>query len=173
MNPSEFNDYLNTASSTPSQRKIAKQILRGNIDKAMLLTALDSDDVHLAQKASSVAVLITEEVPEFFRSDLKTLLEKTEKSTSSSQKRVYLRVLESSQIDEDNEGMAYEVSFGLATDPTQAIAVRAYSLGILSQIADKYPELKEELRETLDLISAEPELSAGMIARIKNVRKSL
>jgi hypothetical protein len=48
-------------------------------------------------------------------------------------------------IPEEYEGMAYDYGMEILLDPHAPIAVKAYSIQILQNIARKFPELKQEL----------------------------
>jgi hypothetical protein len=59
--------------------------------------------------------------------------------------RTITQSLENMDIPEEYEGMAYEYGMEILLDPHAPIAVKAYSIQILQNIARKFPELKQEL----------------------------
>jgi hypothetical protein len=56
-------------------------------------------------------------------------------------------------------------------DPKEPIAVRAFSMTVLGNLAAQHPDLKKELRLVIE--SQLPYGSAGFVARAKKVLKQL
>jgi hypothetical protein len=85
--------------------------------------------------------------------------------------RNILRIYEDISIPEDYQGRLFDVSMDLAMSTKQPIAVRAFSLGILANIAGDNPGLAEEILILLEEFPGE--LSAGLHNRLGKVRKRL
>ncbi len=173
MNQVDFNHSLLLARDNSAQLQMASRIMESPQEKPLLLEALRSNDVHVSQRASAVAVLLLSRDRSFFSEEISNLLQNLNDSSTHSQKRTLVRVLEQAFIPEENQGELYEKCMGLAINPNYPTAVRAYSLGILTKIASNYPELALEIIQVLDDIREEPELSAGMQSRTKNCKSTL
>jgi len=86
-------------------------------------------------------------------------------------KRNVLRVWQEVMPPEELWGETYEVCFGLMRSIDEAIAIKAFSMTVMYNIAVRYPELKEELIATIeDLI---PYGSPGVANRGKKIVKLL
>ena len=74
-------------------------------------------------------------------------------------------------LEEDVEGLAYDLCWGFAISTKEDVAVRANSLTVLARIASNYPELiSEVLGLAQSFIQAE---SAGLKSRGRRVVKEL
>jgi len=82
-----------------------------------------------------------------------------------------LRLLEVIDIPEPLEGIVYEKCFNYLMDVKQTIAVRVFSMSVLAKLANKFPELKEELIAVIQ--EHIPYGSAGFKARSRMVLAKL
>jgi len=82
-----------------------------------------------------------------------------------------LGIFQNIEIPEDLEGELYESCFRFLADPKAAIALRAFSITVLTRIALKYEDLREEL-----IAEIEEHLPFGTMAfkvRARNAKKAL
>lgn len=65
-------------------------------------------------------------------------------------KRNVVRVMQNCRIPEDIEGRVYDLCWAFSNSTKEDIAVRAFSLRVLVRIAEKYPELCDEVLSVAD-----------------------
>lgn len=65
--------------------------------------------------------------------------------------RNIIRILEVIEIPENYEGGIYDRCFKFLNDPNQTIAVRCFSMKVVFNISQKYPELQDELEASIKL----------------------
>jgi len=133
-----------------------------------------SEDAKLAFRASWTLTKVTDDYPELILPHLESMVEKINEIKNESVLRCFLRIIsmsEPGQINRDLHGMLADSSFALLRSGFSAIAVKAYAMEILYKLAIEYPELKNELSETINLLKTEG--SAGIIARGRQILKKL
>lgn len=111
-----------------------------------LMDFLLDNDSEIARKAAWALSFCFKSNPFLFNKYVKVFLEiMGRKDVHVAVKRSATQVLQDMYIPEDLEGLAYDQGMEILHDPESAIAVKAYSLQILQNIAEKFPELKQEL----------------------------
>jgi hypothetical protein len=65
-------------------------------------------------------------------------------------KRNSLRLLQDIEIPEAYEGEIMDICFAFAGSPTEAIAVKAFALTVLGNLAKKYPDIIPELKVLIE-----------------------
>jgi hypothetical protein len=86
-------------------------------------------------------------------------------------KRNTVRVLQDIEIPEKLHGTMAEIAFTYLQNPTEAIAIKVFSMTIVYNLTKKYPELKEELRFILE--EQMPFQSAGFRSRAGKILRDL
>ena len=90
---------------------------------------------------------------------------------SDSIKRNIVRIFQFIDIPEQFQASIINSCFALVTDKKSAIAVKAFSLGVLEKMVKIYPELKNELVAVIeDLL---PKASSGLKNRGQHILKRL
>ncbi|MBO9620348.1 MAG: hypothetical protein J7539_15075 [Niabella sp.] len=85
-------------------------------------------------------------------------------------KRNILRLMDQGAVfPKKFHGQIMDYCFRIMEDPKEPIAARAFSMGILSQFADVYPEILPELKTIVELIL--PNASPGVKSRALKVLK--
>lgn len=102
---------------------------------------------------------------------IKTIIINLTKKTNDAVKRNTLRVLQFKKIPEDLHGITVELCFKFLNSGKEPIAVRAHAMTILFNIVKIYPELKDELKVSIE--DQFPFGSAGFKSRGKKILKSL
>ena len=82
-------------------------------------------------------------------------------------RRNICRIMEAMVIPETNEGEWMDLAFQFLEDPSEAIAVKAHCISILTRLCIKYPEIIPELR----LLLAEQKQTPALRARINVFEK--
>ena len=93
------------------------------------------------------------------------------KKTNDAVKRNTLRVLQFKEIPEDLHGQTAELCFNFLNSGREPIAVKAHAMTILFNIVKIYPELKDELKVSIE--DQFPFGSAGFKSRGKKILKAL
>jgi hypothetical protein len=84
--------------------------------------------------------------------------------------RLSLRSFQDVAIPEELEGPLYEICFNYLNDTKQPIAIRVFSMNILTKIATKFPDLIEELMEVIQIHVDEGSAGYKSVSR-KNLKK--
>jgi hypothetical protein len=108
--------------------------------------------------------------PHFMQHHFKPLLENLKRDgLHDSIKRNTVRFLQSVEIPEAYEGPVMEICFKYLEAPTEAVAIKAFSLSMLEKLAKKYPEIVPEINLIVE--AQLPHQSAAFRSRVKNFRK--
>ena len=91
---------------------------------------------------------------------------------SDGHQRELLRILHKLTIGEDHEGLLFDVCMALWADLQKASAVRVFAFKHIYNIADRYPELKNEVRLVTDDVYVET-LSPGIRSSVRKLIKRL
>ena len=90
---------------------------------------------------------------------------------SNSIKRNIVRVLQFVEIPEKHQGQVINSCFNLLNDREKPSAVLAFSMGVLHKMVKIYPELKNELKFSIEEIM--PNATSGVKNRGRNILKSI
>lgn len=113
---------------------------------AELIDFLLLNDTEVARKAAWALSFCFKNHPFLFDKHVSILIEiMGRKDVHDAVKRSATQALQDMDIPEDLEGLAYDQGLSILLDPNESIAVKAYSIQILQNIAEKFPELKLEL----------------------------
>ena len=133
-----------------------------------------SDDKKLAFRSSWTLTKVCDIFPEMIHSHLNRLSESLPQITNESVQRSFLRIISLSDLNKigvKQHGIIADICFQSLRSGFSAIAVRAYSMEILYRLTVTYPELKNELLATINMLQGES--SAGIIARGKHIAQKL
>lgn len=86
-------------------------------------------------------------------------------------KRNTVRLLQFIEIPKRYHGKVIDMCFGYLTDLKEPIAIKVFSMTVLANLVKGIPELKEELRITIE--DQMPYGSAGFVSRGRKVLKTL
>lgn len=86
-------------------------------------------------------------------------------------KRNTVRVLQDVKIPENMHGILTDICFQYLQNPSEAIAIKVFSMTIIHNLTKQYPELKEELKFILE--EQIPFQSAGFRSRAGKILKNL
>lgn len=85
-------------------------------------------------------------------------------------KRNTIRFLQDIQIPEKYQGTLMEICFKYLESPTEALAVKVFSMQVLDNLAKLYPEIKPELKLLIE--EQLPNQTAGFKSRAKKILKT-
>ena len=86
-------------------------------------------------------------------------------------KRNTVRVLQDVKIPENMHGILTDICFQYLQNPSEAIAIKVFSMTIIHNLTKQYPELKEELKFILE--EQIPFQSVGFRSRAGKILKDL
>lgn len=121
------------------------------------------------QKAAWPLGVIGEHNPELLLPHLQSMLDNLKDHPKDAVIRNTVRTLQFIDLSEDLEGPVYDICMNYLLDIKQAIAIRAFAMTTLANIAEKHPELRSEL---IAVIQEYFEIeSSGFKARAKKIIK--
>ena len=145
------------------KNQLAKEFSKMNSVKVSLMVGADQDlfdelmgimlgkDNELARRAAWALSFCFREHPFLFEKHVGKLVDlMNDKNCHDAVKRCATQSLQDMDIPEDYEGLAYDYGMEILHDPNEAIAVKAYTIQILQKIAEKFPELKQELIQLVE-----------------------
>jgi hypothetical protein len=129
-----------------------------------------NDEYRVKQKASWPMSYCVIAHPEFMKNNFDKLIKNLQKpNIHDSIKRNTVRLLQSIEIPEENEGTVMQLCFNYVESPTEAVAIKAFSLTILGNLAKKYPEIIPEIK--LLIQDQMPDQTAAFKVRAKKLLK--
>lgn len=121
----------------------------------------------ITQRASWPLSVCVERHPELARPHLRKLLQTLQKNTHDAVRRNILRLLQFIEIPVPLQGTTANVCFEFLQDVKQPIAVRVFAMTVLSNIAERQPELRRELVVIIE--DQLPYGSAGFLSRGRKI----
>jgi len=128
-------------------------------------------DYRITQRAAWILSHCFDENPWLINKHLKVMIDNLKKQVDVAVKRNTVKVLQHVDIPDDLLGDLAEICFGYLNSGKEAVAVKAHSMTILFNIVKKFPELKDELK--LSIEDQMPYESAGFKARGRKILKAL
>ncbi len=137
-----------------------------------LVSCFISKEYRISQRAAMVVSRIGDKTPELLEPYLEKIvsifLNKEEKDSVI---RCVVRFFQFYDLPECYQGVVLERSYELLNNSEQAIAIRAFSMGVIYKISKDYLELKNELKIVLEGLYTKG--SSGLENRRKNILKLL
>jgi len=128
------------------------------------------DENRVSQRASWPVSYCVEAHPEFMQHHLKELLQNLERpNLHDAIKRNTIRLLQEIPIPEKYHGQVMNICFGYVENPTEAVAIKAFSLTVLGNLAIQYPEIIPEIKFLIE--DQLPHQTAAFKSRAKRLMK--
>jgi hypothetical protein len=128
-----------------------------------------NDEYRVVQRIAWVLSMVADQYPKILLPHLSAMVEKMkEKNVPTAVKRNVVRVLEDMAIPKKLHGAVMEACFQFLADPKETIAVRCFSMTVLTNLSKEYPEIKNELRAMIEGILVQ-KASAGFRTRARKV----
>jgi hypothetical protein len=116
-----------------------------------LFRILLNDEPVIQQRAAWAMSCAVIKHPALIKKHFKKLLDNLEKpNLHNAVKRNSIQVFEEIEIPEKFHGRIMDRCFSYISDPAEAVAVKAFSLGVLRKFAKQYPEIKQELKAIIE-----------------------
>ncbi|CAL1518128.1 hypothetical protein [Chitinophaga sp. MM2321] len=127
------------------------------------------DEYRVVQRSAWIISFVAASHPALMTPHLSAMVARIEvPDLPTAVKRNVLRILQHISIPPDLHGPVMNTCFSFLEDPQEMIAVKAFSMTILANLAKEYPEIKNEIRLLItDLLEHTP--SAGIRSRAKKV----
>jgi hypothetical protein len=104
------------------------------------------NDIMITQRAALVIIELTNWRPKLIKPFVEPMILKLKKEgINDAIKRNTVRILAEFPIPEHMEGETIQICFNYLNNPSEAIAIKVFSMTILERMVAKYPELKPEL----------------------------
>ncbi|MDR6567657.1 hypothetical protein [Chitinophaga ginsengisegetis] len=140
---------------------------------AALIHLFLHDEYRVVQRAAWIVSFVAERHPELLLPHLPAMVARMEETGMPvAVRRNVLRVLQYLRIPESLQGPVMNSCFAFLEDPLETVAVKAFSMTILANLAKDYPDIKNEIRL---LIAAELENNPtpGIRSRARRVLKEI
>jgi 8-oxo-dGTP diphosphatase len=170
----DLQDMVNNMMSMQEAEWVATSAIENQAIFLKLFEYSFSSDKRLAFRASWTLTKVCDRYPEMIYPYLPQIIEELDHLDNESAQRSFLRILSLTDLDKignKHHGILAEHCFNALRSGFSAIAVKAYSMEIIYQLALKYPELANELSASISMLQAEG--SAGIIARGRIILKKL
>jgi hypothetical protein len=132
--------------SYENSEKIAWDIMESPQYLNVLFELFWENDYRITQRASWVIIIITEWKPKLIKPFVDDMILRLKKEgINDSIKRNTVRILAEFPIPAHMEGEITEICFKFMNNPSEAIAIKVFSMTILERMVEKHPELKPEL----------------------------
>lgn len=140
--------------------------------KALMSFFLDSQwHWRYNQKAAWPVGYIGRKQPKLIRPYIEQMVKTLKNPSHDAVARNTLAIMQEIEIPEAVEGELYERCFEYLTDPKAAIALRAFSITVMSRIALKYEDLRSEL--IAEINEHLPYGTAAFKVRARNAKRLL
>jgi hypothetical protein len=138
-----------------------------------LVTLFLEDEYRVVQRAAWIISLVAAKHPELLPPHLPAMVARMEEEgLPVAVKRNVLRILQHLTIPESLHGPVMNCCFAFLEAPEETIAVKAFSMTVLSNLAKEYPEIKNEIRLLIeDQLENNP--TPGIRSRAVKVLKAI
>lgn len=131
-----------------------------------------TDEYRITQRAAWPLSYCAITHPELMKNNFERLLNNLKKpKLHDSIKRNTVRLLDAINIPPKYEGAVMEICFKYLESEHEAVAIKAFSIGILGKLAKKYPEIIPEIKLMIE--EQLPQQSAAFKSRAKVFMKSI
>ena len=168
----DFAKILEHNHSKATTELIVTSILEEPILLNTLMDVFLKGNSRLRQRASWPLSFIAQKHPATMLKVIPQLTEELEKDNQHP--AIYRNILRTFQylsFSEQQEGRILNRSFDLLNNIEQPIAVKVFAMTVIANLAEKYPDLKPELRASIETLI--PNGSPGVKSRGKKILKKL
>ncbi len=139
---------------------------------AELVNVFFNGPYRITQRASWPLSSCVEEHPELIKPHLKKILNNVlKKGQHDAVKRNTIRLLQYIEIPKSLQGLAADVCFQLLSDSKEPVAIRAFAITVLTDLARTEPDLKNELIPVIE--DQLPYSSPAFVSRARRALKIL
>lgn len=158
--------------SRKQTEKIVKYVGNSPERFADLITVFANGPYRITQRAAWPVSICAENHPDLIGKHLKTLLKLAEDASQhDSVKRNVLRLLQFIPIPSGLQGRIAALAFRSLTDRSEAVAIRVFSMTVLANLCEKFPDMRSEL--ILAIEDDLPYTTAAFHSRARHVLRKL
>jgi hypothetical protein len=116
-----------------------------------LVSLFLNDEYQVAQRAAWPLSYSVINHPQLIRKHLKKIIRNLKKpGIHNAVKRHTIRLLQTVDIPEALQGEVMDICFEYIANPTEAVAVKAFSITVLSNLSKQYPDIVPEIKLLLE-----------------------
>jgi len=138
-------EYILGIRSKKGANQLIDKINRQEYTLEKLMGCFFSDDWVLCQKASWPVTILADKSPELIKPYLAKMLSNLERPNHDAVVRNTVRTWQQMEIPGEMEGPIYDKCFSYFADPSQAVAVRVFSMSVCTNIAMRHHSLVAEI----------------------------
>ena len=128
------------------------------------------DEYRVVQRAAWPVSYCVIAHPQFIRKHWASLIKNLQKpNLHNAVKRNSIRLLQDIPIPEKYQGSIMDICFNYVASPSEAVAVKAFSLTVLGKLAKQYPEILPEIKLLIE--EQMPQQTAAFKVRAKSFFK--
>jgi hypothetical protein len=158
--------------SSAQRKKIVRWVGSDQQRFNELFFMLSSDEQVIAQRAAWPVSYCVNDHPHLIRNHWKKVISLLQQPVlHHAVKRNLLRFMQHVDIPKRYQGKVIEICFHYVADPARPVAIRVFSMQVLSNLARQYPGIKNELQLVLE--NNFEKQSAGFKSRAAKVFKKL
>lgn len=152
--------------------KVALYVGNSRFRFKQLVNIYLSGPYRITQRASWPLSICTEKSPELLGPHLKAILRHLERSDiHDAVKRNTIRLLQFVDIPARSQGKVIDLCFRYLQSKDEPVAVKVFSMTVLSRLVKRHPDLRRELRIIIE--DQLPYATAGFISRAGRIFKEL
>ncbi|HEY0272356.1 MAG TPA: hypothetical protein VGC22_04175 [Chitinophaga sp.] len=153
--------------------RIAEWAAHSKARFAQLMDLFLHGEYRVVQRAAWMISMVAKTQPSLVAPHLPAMVQRMQDAgIPVAVKRNVVRVLQFLPVPEALQGAVMEQCFAFLANPQETVAVRAFSMTVLANLARDYPEIKGEIVLLIeDALQQEP--TPGIISRAKKVLKML
>ena len=160
--------------SRQQSEKIAKWIGKNEERFEVLINLFLYDEYRVTQRVAWVLSVVAEKHYEMAKPYLSNMVARmNEPGVHVAVKRNVVRILQFLEVPKELHGDVMNTCFDFLADPKETIAVRAFSMTVLANLAKHYPDIKQELVSVIQDQLEYDEVSAGFKSRAKKTLQAL
>lgn len=142
----QLRDEILLEHSRTNTDKIAHWIGNNPARLATLIELFLHDEYRVVQRAAWIMSIVAQEHPTLLKPHLKAMLDRmNDEGIPVAVKRNVVRVLQFMPIPEELQGEVMDYCFRFLEDPQETVAVRVFSMTVLTNLAQQYPDIKKEI----------------------------
>lgn len=155
--------------SKAQAQKIAHWIGNNKERFAQLVQLFLHDEYRVVQRSAWVISVVCEQFPNLLLPHLPILVKRmSDADMPVAVKRNVVRALQKTEIPEALHGTVINACFEFLADPKETIAVRAFSMTVLDNLSQFYPDVRQELFTLLEE-EMQHQPSAGFRSRAQKI----
>jgi hypothetical protein len=106
-----------------------------------------TEEYRIVQRASGAISFCVEAHPTFIQKNFGKLIKNLQKSPlHDAVKRNTVRLLQYVDIPRQHQGAVMDICFGYVASPNEAVAIKAFSLTVLGNLAKQHPDIIPEIK---------------------------